>query len=181
MKVKLADAKRMVAEIYLSTGLDKDSAEWLTELALDYDLEGNLFSGFEEIVEDVKKIDPKLQEVVEVDRPAMKLVSGNGKIAKLVMKAVLPRAIEAARQNGIAFVGFMNCGYHASLSTIARKVAEQGSWGFTLQTAALKASCPMAARRMFLAPTRLRMASRLRVCRSFSMRRLPSAPMGRFV
>ncbi len=126
MKIKLDTARQMLKYLYASSGLIGDELDWMVELALDYDLEGNFFSGFEEVEDDMKKIAAKSTESLDLDLPALKLVNGHGKSAKLLMHALIPQSVRWAHEQGAIVVGIKNAGYHGSLGTIARKFAEQG-------------------------------------------------------
>jgi LDH2 family malate/lactate/ureidoglycolate dehydrogenase len=126
MKVQIDTAKKMIAEIYTCLGVDPAMIDWLVELSLEMDLEGNFFSGFGEVPEVMQKdFSPELHETFDVDKPSLKLINGNGKDARLIMKDLIPKAVIWAREQGQIFMGFKNCGYHENLSTIARKFAEQ--------------------------------------------------------
>jgi LDH2 family malate/lactate/ureidoglycolate dehydrogenase len=52
------------------------------------------------------------------------LINGNGRSAKLIMKDLLPTAVQWTHEQGQICIGFKNCGYHGGLGTIARKFAE---------------------------------------------------------
>lgn len=126
MKVKIDVAKKKLKEIYEQFNLDSETVEWLVELALDMDLEGNYFSGIGETPESLPDdMNPSLHETFEIDKPSLKFINGNGKDARLVIKDLVPEAVVWAREQGQIFIGFKNCGYHENLGTIARKFAEQ--------------------------------------------------------
>jgi LDH2 family malate/lactate/ureidoglycolate dehydrogenase len=125
VKVAITEAKKMLEEFYSACGLDGSATDWMVELSLDRDLTGNYFSGFSATAEGVQKLNYTAQETYEVDRPALKLINGNGKPAKLIMKDIIPKATQWAKEQGQIWVGFKNCDYHGSLDTIARKFAEQ--------------------------------------------------------
>lgn len=125
MKVKLADAKEKLADVYRAKGAPDTAIDWLVELSLDQDLTGNYFSGFEVSPEGIYGgLTADFVEVYEVDKPALKLINGNGKASKLIMKDLLPKACGWAHEQGQVWIGFRNCGYHGGLGTIARKFAE---------------------------------------------------------
>src|SRR5437762_2864743 len=124
MKVEIEKAKKMLLEVYLAKGASPDMAEWLTELSLEQDLTGNYFSGFDESPEGIYgDIGSETKETYEVDRPAIKLINGNGHAVKIIMKDLLPKAVAWAYDQGQVTIGFKNCGYHGALGTIARKFA----------------------------------------------------------
>ncbi len=126
MKVKVADVKKMLEEIFAAKGADPEMVAWLTELSLEQDLTGNYFSGFEESPEGIYgDIGSTAKETYEVNKPALKLINGNGHAIKIILKDLMPKAVDWARQQGQVVIGFKNCGYHGAMGTIARKFAEQ--------------------------------------------------------
>ncbi len=127
MKVAIETAKQMLREVYLAKGASGELVDWLTELSLEQDLTGNFFSGFEESPEGVYgNFDPSVLETYEVDKPALKLINGNGKPVKHIMMGLIPKATNWAIEQGQIAIGFKNCGYHGALGTIAKKFAEAG-------------------------------------------------------
>ena len=126
MKVKIEEVRTKLAQVFENSGAEGDMIDWLVDLAIGHELEGSMFSGFEGGPEGVA-VPAEMFEIIEtldVDRPALKLINGNGKSAKIIMKELIPLASKWAKEQGQIFIGFKNCGYHSSLSTIARKFAE---------------------------------------------------------
>lgn len=125
MKIKIEDAKQKLAAAYRSIGADEKYIDWLVELSITQDLTGNFFSGFSESAEGVYKgYDPSLVETTEVNKPSLKVINGNGRLAKLIIKDIFYETARNAHEQGQVLVAFKNTGYHGNMGTIARKFAE---------------------------------------------------------
>lgn len=94
-------------------------------MALDIDLRRNTFSGIVEIDWDAKELKESLKKRywVEVDLPAVKLINGGGRSARLIGREMVDMVCRMARTQGIAIVGLYNSTYHFAMGYYARRIA----------------------------------------------------------
>lgn len=88
-------------------------------------MHGNYFSGLREIKGAYKELEESVgkHHIIEVDKPALKLVNCGGRAAGLVSMELLPTLCDMAREQGIAIIGYYNGGYQSYPEVFARAIA----------------------------------------------------------
>jgi LDH2 family malate/lactate/ureidoglycolate dehydrogenase len=127
MKVPVSEMKRKFKEIMMTSGADEKDVDVMVDLRLEQDLHHNYFSGLGEVETSLKELRESVgkQYIVEIDKPAIKLINCNGRVAPLVSADLLPMLCDMAREQGIALIGYYNGGYQGMPEYFARKIAAQ--------------------------------------------------------
>ena len=126
VKIELQKAKQMLADLLSLSGTSQQNIETLVDMLLEYDLHDNTFSGFGELdglIECLKETRNKVYKM-EVDKPALKLINGNGIHARLLGMEACALVSKMAKDNGIGIVGIYNSTYHGILETYSREIAK---------------------------------------------------------
>lgn len=127
MKIPLTKARQMLYEVLKTSGGNEKDIQTMLEMRLEYDFHKNTFSGFEGLEGIIKELQTSkdITTKIVVDKPAMKLIDGGGRSAKLIGMEVCDLITNMAKENGIALVGVYNSTYHGILETYSRKIAAQ--------------------------------------------------------
>lgn len=129
MKVEFEKAKGMLAEIFVTSGASDADIKTMVDLCVSEDLYGKLFSAFvvREAQSRLKSLihSKDAKEEVVVDKPALKLINGHGRSAKLITaQTVVPLIVNMAKEQGIAIIAIHNSSYNGSLEHFAREIAK---------------------------------------------------------
>lgn len=124
-KILIQQARAMLADLLKRSGASDHDIQTMVMMRLEYEFHQNLFSGFDEIekiIEELKASKDVAHEIV-VDRPAMKLINGHGRSARLIGMDACELVSQMAKEQGIALVGIYNTTYHGILETYSRAIA----------------------------------------------------------
>src|ERR1051326_777909 len=109
MKLPIADVKQKITGYLKSSGLNDHDAQTLTDLVIEQELFGNQFSPIGELAGKharfVEKAASGVKEEVVVDKPAVKLIKGNGRIAALITADYLDEIVASTKRQGIYAFG----------------------------------------------------------------------------
>jgi LDH2 family malate/lactate/ureidoglycolate dehydrogenase len=152
MRVKLEKAKAMLHEALATTGADPKDIETMVFMQLEQDLHQNFFSGLGQIDHAVEALQKSIgkKHSIELDMPALKLVNGNGRSARLVGMEVIPMLCDMAKSQGVAIIGIYNAGYHGMLEPYSRAIAEQGLIGIVSASGGPQGVVPFGGRKDIL-------------------------------
>ncbi len=128
MKIKIADLKRQVLDYLQHSGLNEKDAATLTELVCEQEMIGNQFSAVGELAGKharlFSNLENNLEEVV-VDKPAMQLIKGNGRLAPLITGDRLGEVITKAKAQGIYALGIYDSTYNEFFDVFSRRIAQK--------------------------------------------------------
>lgn len=131
MHVQFGRMETMLKQMLATSGADAKDVETMAFLELEQDLHNNLFSclrNVEAVIKELRESQGKTYSL-EVDMPALKLLNGNGRNAKLIGMDMAAMVAGMAKKQGIAIVGLHNAGYHHMLEPYARAIAAEGVVG----------------------------------------------------
>lgn len=131
MRVQFSRMETMLKHMLATSGANAKDIDTMAFLELEQDLHNNLFScmrNVESVIKELQESQGKTYSI-EVDMPALKLLNGNGRNAKLIGLDMAAMVAEMAKTQGIAMVGLHNAGYHHMLEPYARAIAAQGMVG----------------------------------------------------
>ena len=131
MKIPVTQLTSRYKAVLESSGASQQDIDAMTILRLEQDLHKNYFSGIGEVEGTVKELKESLgkKEIIEVDKPALKLINCNGRAAGLVTFELLPLLCDMAREQGIAMIGYYNGGYQNMPEVFARAIAAENLVG----------------------------------------------------
>jgi LDH2 family malate/lactate/ureidoglycolate dehydrogenase len=103
MQIKISQLKKQVFDYLLNIGMNDHDATVFTELVVEQEMIGNQFSALAGLVgkhSGLDKLEHNQEEVV-VDKPALRLIKGNGRLAPLITADHLDHVVEKAKSQGI--------------------------------------------------------------------------------
>lgn len=128
MKLPITDLRQKVTEYFLSSGLNEKDAQTMADLIVEQEMIGNRFSAVGELngkhARLIDNIDATIEEVV-VEKPAAKLIRGNGRLAPLITADYLPDVVANAKKQGIYALGIYDSTYNDFFDVFCRRVAAQ--------------------------------------------------------
>ncbi len=128
MKLSIIELRQKVTEYFLSNGLNDKDAQTMTELIVEQEMVGNRFSAVGELngkhARLIGNINAANEEVV-VEKPAAKLVKGNGRLAPLITADYLSDVITKAKKQGIYAFGIYDSTYNDFFDIFCRRIAAQ--------------------------------------------------------
>lgn len=127
MKLPLDEVKAKFREALATSGADPKDVETYATIKLEQDLHGNFFSCLDEVEGGIRHLKASIgkKQIIEVDKPGLKLINGNGRAAILISYDIMPMVCDMARTQGIAMVGIYNSTYHEALEMYSRDIAAQ--------------------------------------------------------
>lgn len=128
MKIKIVDLKEKINLYLLSLGIDSEDVGTMTELIVEQEMIGNQFSPVGEIsgkhARLIKSMS-NLREEIVVNKPSLKLIKGNGRLAQLITANYLDEVVEKSKKQGIFALGIYDSTYNEFFDVFCRRVAEQ--------------------------------------------------------
>ncbi|MEX1061929.1 MAG: Ldh family oxidoreductase [Patescibacteria group bacterium] len=126
MKIKIEQLKQKINDYLQSVGMNTNDSNLLTELVVEQEMIGNQFSPVGELAGKhqrlTKDINKNKEEVV-VDKPALQLIKGNGRMAPLVTADHLDHVIKKAKSQGIYALGIYDSTYNDFFDVFCRRIA----------------------------------------------------------
>lgn len=128
MLIKINELKQKVHDYLRLSGMDKNDCVLLTDLVVEQEMIGNQFSPVGELAgKHARLIDnlKNIKEEVVAEKPAMKLLRGNGRLAPIITADHLDEIIEKAKAQGIYCLGFYDSSYNDFFDVFCRRIAAQ--------------------------------------------------------
>jgi len=129
MKIQINDLKKKVHGYLQFVGMNNHDSEVLTDLVVEQEMIGNQFSTVGELAGKHSRIINKdaensLEEVV-VNKSALQLIKGNGRLAPLITANHLDEVIEKAKTQGIYALGIYDSTYNEFFDVFCRRIAAE--------------------------------------------------------
>lgn len=128
MRIKISELKEKVDKYLQTSGMNEHDSDVMTNLIVEQEMIGNQFSPVGELsgkharlIEDAKNI----KEEVIVEKPALKLIRGNGKLAPLITADYLDEIVKKAKTQGIYALGIYDSTYNDFFDIFCRRIAEK--------------------------------------------------------
>jgi len=128
MKIKITELKQQVSEYLQLTGMNTHDSEVLSEIMIEQEMIGNQFSPIGELAGKHTRLTENIKnekEEVVVDKPSVKLIKGNGRLAPLITADYLDLIIQKAKIQGIFALGIYDSTYNDFFDVFCRRVAAQ--------------------------------------------------------
>ena len=126
MKIKIEDLKSKIHGYLQLSGMNLHDADILTSLVVEQEMIGNQFSPVGELsgkharlIENAKNS----KEEIAVEKPSLKLIKGNGRLAPLITIDYLDEVIKKAKTQGIYALGIYDSSYNEFFDVFCRRVA----------------------------------------------------------
>lgn len=128
MKISISELKDKVEQYLITYGLDAKDANTLTILLVEQELVGNRFSAIGELPSKhtrlIKNINRGKEEIV-AEKPAMKLIKGNGRLAPIITADHLDEVTAKAKSQGMYALGIYDSTYNDFFDVFCRRIAAQ--------------------------------------------------------
>lgn len=126
MKIKIEELNQKVQDYLKFVGMNKHDSDLLTELVVEQEMIGNQFSPVGELAGKhsrlVHELKNKKEETV-VNKPALQLIKGNGRMAPLITADHLDEIIKRAKTQGIYALGIYDSTYNEFFDVFCRRIA----------------------------------------------------------
>lgn len=128
MKIKINDLKQKIHSYLQLSGMNESDCALLTDIVVEQEMIGNQFSPVGELagkharlIDNIKSI----KEEVVAEKPALKLLKGNGRLAPLITADYLNEIVEKAKTQGIYCLGIYDSSYNDFFDVFCRRIAAQ--------------------------------------------------------
>lgn len=127
MRIQIDELKGKVAQYLLASKLSEKDAATLSQLIIEQEMVGNQFSPLVEIAEKSDKYASLTTQEPEtvVDKAAVKLIKGNGRLAPLITADYLEEVVAKSKVQGIYALGIYDSTYNDFFDVFCRRVAAQ--------------------------------------------------------
>lgn len=128
MKIEISELKQKVQTFLSSTGLNEKDAKTLTDIVVEQEMFGNYFSPIQELKGKHTRLTSQVsseKEKVEVDKPSLKLIKGNGRMASLITADYLDEIVVRAKEQGIYAFGIYDSTYNDFFEVFCNRIAAQ--------------------------------------------------------
>lgn len=119
-----------------ANGMDLKDTQTFTELIIEQEIIGNQFSAVGELggkhERITKELEPAKEEIV-VEKPALQLIKGNGRMAPLITADYLSDVIKKAKSQGIYALGIYDSTYNEFFDVFCRRIAAQDCIGIIVE------------------------------------------------
>jgi len=125
MKIKIEELTQKVRDYLKFVGMDEHDSNLLTEMVVEQEMIGNQFSPVGELAGKHLRLTKDLtkdKEETIVDKPALSLIKGNGRMAPLITADHLNEAIKKAKGQGIYALGIYDSTYNDFFDVFCRRV-----------------------------------------------------------
>lgn len=136
MQIKLTDLKQQVCAYLNAIGMNDHDSGVLSEIVIEQELIGNQFSAIGELAGKHSRLTNDLQKAMEeivVQKPALQLIQGNGRMAPLITADHLDRVIAKAKDQGIYALGIYDSTYNDFFDVFCRRIAAQDCLGIIFE------------------------------------------------
>lgn len=128
MKIKITELEQKVCDYLRYVGMNKHDANLLTALVVEQEMFGNQFSPVGELTRKHKRLTDEFEDIVEeivVDKLALQLIKGNGRLAPLITADHLEKAINKAKAQGMYAFGIYDSTYNDFFEIFCHRIAAQ--------------------------------------------------------
>lgn len=128
MKISIIELKEKVVNYLRASGFSEKDSKTFAELVVEQELVGNQFSAVGELSGKHYRITKDAsndKEEIVVDKPAMKLIKGNGRLAPLITADYLDEIVTGAKRQGIYALGIYDSTYNEFFDVFCRRIAAQ--------------------------------------------------------
>lgn len=129
MKIALADARGLAADVLCAHGMPRDHAEIVADHLVDAAGAGHPFAGLPRVValvENMKDIPPGGTITVHDKTPISSIIDGGGVNGYVTSLIAIDKAIGIAREKGVAVVGVRNTWFSGRLAYYVERAAHEG-------------------------------------------------------
>jgi L-2-hydroxycarboxylate dehydrogenase (NAD+) len=128
MKIKINKLKQKVHDYLQLSGMDENDCLLLTDLIVEQEMIGNQFSSVGELAGKHAQLIgsiKNLKEEVVAEKPALKLLKGNGRLAPLITADHLNEIVKKAKAQGIYCLGIYDSSYNDFFDVFCRRIVAQ--------------------------------------------------------
>ena len=128
MKIKITDLKNKVTQYLKFSGMSDEDSEVFTDLVVEQEIIGNQFSPIGELAGKHSRLTDNtkaIKEEIETEKPALKLLKGNGRMAPLITADHLDETVIKAKSQGIYALGIYDSTYNDFFDVFCRRIAAQ--------------------------------------------------------
>ncbi|HWA51844.1 MAG TPA: Ldh family oxidoreductase [Patescibacteria group bacterium] len=128
MKIKTSELKQKVSKYLELVGMPSHDIETFTGLIVEQEIIGNQFSPIGELPGKHARLIDNIRvdkEEIVVDKPSLKLIKGNGRLAPLITAGYIDEIVKSAKKQGIYAFGIYDSTYNDFFDVFCRKIAAQ--------------------------------------------------------
>jgi len=149
MNIAITELKQKITTYLTSRGLNDKDAHTLMELIVEQELVGNQFSAVGELPGKHARLFAGMhgtQEEVVAEKPAMKLIKGNGRLAPIITADHLDEVIAKAKAQGMYALGIYDSTYNDFFGPFCRRIAVQDCIGIIVENGGPQGVVPFGGR-----------------------------------
>ena len=150
MNIAITDLKQKIAAYLTRQGLKDRDVQTLTELIVEQELVGNQFSAVGELPGKHARLFADMsgtREEIVAEKPAMKLIKGNGRLAPIITANHLGEVITKAKAQGIYALGIYDSTYNDFFDPFCRRIAAQDCIGIIVENGGPQGVVPFGGRK----------------------------------
>lgn len=150
MKIAIEKLHKTVYDFLIDQGLNAKDSQTFTELVIEQELIGNLFSAVGELTGKHKRLIEGAKNATEelvVTKNAARLYKGNGRPAVLITADHLPEAISFAKKQGIFAYGIYDSTYNEFFDMFSRRIAAEDCIGIIVENGGPQGVVPFGGRK----------------------------------
>ncbi len=128
MKIQISELKQKLHTYLKLVGTNPHDCDTLSDIIIEQEMFGNQFSPVGELAGKharIVDITENTREEVVVQKPALQLIKGNGRLAPLITADHLDEVISKAKSQGIYALGIYDSTYNDFFEVFCRRVAQQ--------------------------------------------------------
>lgn len=128
MKIQIKELKQKIQDYLQFIGMNKHDANLLTDMVVEQEMIGNQFSAVGELAGKHTRLTDNIKnkpEEIVVNKPALQLIKGNGRLAPLITADHLDEIIKKAKTQGIYALGIYDSTYNDFFDVFCRRIAAQ--------------------------------------------------------
>ncbi|KKQ74389.1 MAG: Malate/L-sulfolactate dehydrogenase [Candidatus Woesebacteria bacterium GW2011_GWB1_38_5b] len=136
MKVKITELKEKVNKYLQTSGMNEHDSSVMTDLIVEQEMVGNQFSPVGELagkharlIENAKDA----KEEIATEKPSLKLVKGNGRLAPLITADYLEEIVKKAKTQGIYAFGVYDSTYNEFFDIFCRRIVAKDCIGIIFE------------------------------------------------
>ena len=150
MKIKIEDLRQKVQGYLRLKGMNEHDREVMADLVVEQEMIGNQFDPVGGLAGKHARLEVgerNLKEEVVVERAAVKLLKGNGRLAPLITADHLDEAVEGAKKEGIYALGIYDCSYNDFFDVFCRRVAAKDCVAIIMENGGPQGTVPFGGRK----------------------------------
>ncbi len=128
MKISIGEAKQKIHDYLKLVGMSDHDSSLLSEVILEQEMIGNQFSPVGELSGKHSRLIDNIENVKEeivVNKPALQLIKGNGRLAPLITADHLDEMVDKAKTQGIYALGIYDSTYNDFFDVFCRRIVEK--------------------------------------------------------